>query len=377
MAKKAMNVRVRDNGTLEYRFTVNGKRYSVYGITTKELKVKELELRESIRNGTYTKNRNVTLDQYYKEWLAGKQSYAKGNTLLGISNRYTKHIKPTLGKRKIADIEKREILALQKELLKTQKASSVNAIIIQLKDMLNSAVADDIITKNPAANIKAAKSETEKATETYHRALTETEQKMFIEEAKEEWLYELIAIMLCTGLRVGEATALRWNDIDYTNNVIHVTKTVTRTAAGSYTEGTPKSKTGIRDIPMNDIIKDILKSQKVKQTALLGNVLQISQRVFIGISGTMVYNAVVNSAITRTINRLEAKGHKIEHFSAHALRDTFATRYIEKGGTPQTLKTILGHSSLAMTMDIYAHVLPNTKQIEMNTIADAFKSISG
>lgn len=377
MAKKAMNVRVRDNGTLEYRFTVDGKRYSVYGMNAKELRAKELELRESIRNGTYTKKRNITLEQYYKEWLRAKQSYTRGNTELGIKNRYENHIRPALGKRKIVDIEKREIIKLQQELLKTQKASSVNAIITQLKDMLNSAVADNIIVKSPAATVKAAKTDAKKATETYHRALTEEEQALFVEEAQSEWLYEMIALMLCTGLRIGEAAALRWSDIDYANNMIHITKTITRTATGEYTEGAPKSKTGTRDIPMNDIIKGILKSQRAKQTALFGNVLQISHRVFTGISGTMVYNAVANSAITRTLKRLEAKGHRIEHFSAHALRDIFATRYIEKGGTPQTLKTILGHSSLAMTMDLYAHVLPNTKQNEMNVVADAFTKVMG
>lgn len=62
----------------------------------------------------------------------------------------------------------------------------------------------------------------------------------------------------------------------------------------------------------------------------------------------------------------------MEHFTAHALRDTFATRYIEQGGNPQTLKTILGHSSLSMTMDLYSHVLPDTKQKEMNQLKIVF-----
>ncbi|MDE7002352.1 MAG: tyrosine-type recombinase/integrase [Lachnospiraceae bacterium] len=66
--------------------------------------------------------------------------------------------------------------------------------------------------------------------------------------------------------------------------------------------------------------------------------------------------------------RLEERGKPIEHFTAHALRDTFATRYIEQGGNPQTLKTILGHNSLAMTMDLYSHVLPNTKQKEIDNL---------
>lgn len=56
----------------------------------------------------------------------------------------------------------------------------------------------------------------------------------------------------------------------------------------------------------------------------------------------------------------------------HVFRHTFATRAIEAGMKPQVLKTILGHSSLAMTMDLYSHVLPDTKAEEMNKIADVF-----
>ncbi len=59
---------------------------------------------------------------------------------------------------------------------------------------------------------------------------------------------------------------------------------------------------------------------------------------------------------------------EIKHFTAHALRDTFTTQYIEQGGSPQTLKAILGHSSLALTMDLYSHVLSNTKQQEMDNL---------
>ena len=66
------------------------------------------------------------------------------------------------------------------------------------------------------------------------------------------------------------------------------------------------------------------------------------------------------------------KDANIQNADFHTLRHTFATRAIEAGMQPQVLKTIMGHSSLAMTMDLYSHVLPDTKAEEMQKIANVF-----
>lgn len=99
-----------------------------------------------------------------------------------------------------------------------------------------------------------------------------------------------------------------------------------------------------------------------------GSIVQIENRVFTAVYGGMVHNHTVNRAISDALARLQEKGRVIEHFTVQALRDTFATRYIEQGGSSQTLKTILGHSSLVMTRDLYSQVLPNTKQKEMDNL---------
>lgn len=120
------------------------------------------------------------------------------------------------------------------------------------------------MAKNPATRIKAARDENAKAVDTIHRALTEEEQNLFIEEAKSEWLYEMIALMLCTGLRLGEAAALLWSDLDYKNNVIHITKTITRTAEGKYIEGPPKSKNRYKGYPYDGCRKRCAEESKNK-----------------------------------------------------------------------------------------------------------------
>ena len=236
-----------------------------------------------------------------------------------------------------------------------------------LKIVLKDAITDEIIMKNPAEGIKALKEVNAKAAETYHRALTEQEQRDFMQEMADEYYYELVAFLLCTGMRFGEVAALTWSDIDYKQNVIHITKTVTFNEDNTKTTGTPKSESGKRDIPLNDMIKGVLARQRKKQSTVIPTD-KAENRVFVSVYGKIVDNGAVNRAISATLSRLEEQGKPIGHFTAHALRDTFATRYIEQGGSPRTLKTILGHSSLMMTMDLCSHVLPNTKQKEMDSL---------
>ncbi len=366
MARKMAGVRIREDGRLEKRFSIDGKRYSVYGFTGKEVLDREQELRDQIKAGTYTENRNITLDQYFNEWIKSREKNVKSNTINSYS-RWYKHIKPLLGDRKIQKIERREIKMLQDECSKTMKPNSVNSIINLLNTVLNDAVRDEIITKNPASGIKEVKEMAKaKASETYHRALTEQEQADFMQEAKDSYYYNFFALMLCTGMRNGEARALTWQDVDFKNNVIHINKTVTCDKNARLIIGTPKTAAGVRDIPLTDTARGVL----VKQREMMNNILSFDrqERVFSSVDGTIVYNATVNIEIKSIIKRLAARGITIEHFTTHAFRDTFATRFIEQGGQPQTLKTILGHNSLAMTMDLYAHVLPNKKQEEMRKI---------
>ena len=363
MARLGAGTRKRPDGMLEKRFTVDGRRYSVYGKNVKEILQKEQEVRKEIEAGIYTDNKKLTLDGYFEEWLADKRGGIKGSTLKWYETYYKGHISPCFGTMKIQKIERRQVLAFQRGLaegnLSTQTCNNIMKI---LKIILKDAVMDEIIPKNPAEGIKALKDVNAKAAETYHRALTEQEQKDFMQEMEDDYYYEFMAFLLCTGMRFGEAAALMWSDIDYRQNVIHVTKTATFNE--ERTTGTPKSEAGKRDIPLNDTIKGVLIRQRKKQMAIFG----IEQMVFLSVFGRMVDNCTVNRAIGKALDRLEKKGKTIERFTSHAMRDTFATRYIEQGGNPQTLKTILGHSSLAMTMDLYSHVLPNTKQKEMDNL---------
>ena len=99
---------------------------------------------------------------------------------------------------------------------------------------------------------------------------------------------------------------------------------------------------------------------------------KMDRYIFCNENGEPISRARVQGEIDRTIERIHAAGYDFPRITSHVFRHTFATRAIEAGMPPQVLKTILGHSSLAMTMDLYSHVLPDTKAEEMNKIADVF-----
>lgn len=80
----------------------------------------------------------------------------------------------------------------------------------------------------------------------------------------------------------------------------------------------------------------------------------------------------VQGEINRIVTKIRKDGYEFPHITSHVFRHTFATRAIEEGMQPQILKAILGHSSLAMTMDLYSHVLPDVKAEEMDKIAGGF-----
>lgn len=373
MQKLPAGVRKRKTGLLEKRFSVNGNRYSVYGRNIRQLNEQEQKKRSQIASIVPVKKEFMTVDQYFEIWIEGKKMSVKPSTIRVYSTYYRPYASPLIGSLQLSEISRRDILRVQCEAAKKLCPTTNNILLTVIKIILNEAVEDKLIRENPAKGVKSVKIK-EKASDTYHRALTEVEQEQFMDAAKENYYYELLAFQLLTGMRLGEVGALYWSDIDEEMNVIHVRRTITRTEEGIFHVGdSPKSDAGVRDIPMNERIIKLLGRQREKQEKMMKRIKahqspEEQSLCFLSPTGRMVGHGPVNKSIRRILYKLEEKGIHMEPFTSHALRDTFATRYIEQGGNPQTLKTILGHSSLSITMDLYSHVLPNTRQEEMDRI---------
>ena len=359
-----------DKRLFKLRFTFDGDRHAVYGRTQKECEEKKTEKVELLKNQMHIENRKITLKQYYDAWLAEQKKEVKPSTVYSYEKSWT-HIEKYLGKRKVVDLNKNDVLLMQKKMAAAGSTEhNINRVTRLLKQILNCAVVDRIISFNACNGIKQLKSNKPKAADTNHRALTEEETKLFFKYAKDSYYYNLFQFLLNTGCRIGEALALTWFDVNFSKKEISITKTVSRTSNTEYiVSDSPKNKSSIRSIPMTQELERMLKDQKERNDLLHGSKQTL---VFPNTKGKAAsYNSVDRTIehFVDTINEAE-KGF-FRPFSVHAFRDTFATRCIEQGMQPNTLKSILGHSSLKMTMDLYAHVMPNTKQAELEKISFA------
>ena len=314
---------------------------------------------------------DITLAEYCAERLTRIALDIKPSSLLAYEKKY-RRINAELGHKRVRDITRQDIFRLRESLAKTLSPSTVNYYISLLNTTLNDAIADDIITKNPAFRVKSIKNDRPKATETNHRALTQKEQEVLFDYLKrrDSWYYELFAFQVLTGMRIGECCALRWQDIS--GGFIHVHATMSQVNAGEYTVSqTTKTAAGRRDIPVNSDVETILKRQRAKLVKAFG-LAAVAQccHVFVPHRDftALLRPTNVNCSLRWTIGRMNAEGIAFAPLSTHALRDTFATRCIEQGMQPLTLSKLMGHTKIAMTMDLYAHVMQDTKVDAMMAI---------
>lgn len=301
----------------------------------------------------------MLFDEWFSLWL---NDYKKHRVKIGTLETYKQYYKslvlPVLGKTRLCDIRCSDVQHLFNNLAeKGYSLSTIKIVSVLVGGSLQRAVLNGMLKKNPASAAQLPR-----ITPKNHRtALTKEEQNLFSEYSRKSPLYGFFAVMLRTGLRNGELRGLRFSDIDDKNSLIHVRRTLKYFDGRGYFEDTPKTNSSIRDIPITPAVSEILKSQP-----------QNGQYVFSCKNGEPLGRDRVQSEMDKIVREIQNSGHPFEHITPHVLRHTFATRAIEAGMSPQVLKTILGHSSLSMTMDLYSHVMPETRASEMEKISSSF-----
>ena len=225
--------------------------------------------------------------------------------------------------------------------------STVKTIFSILRSAL-SAAEDNGLILNIWDKVKVPKKE-----KSIVRVLTVNEQKR-LENVSASQFDAGIWICLYAGLRIGEVCALKWSDISFENSTLTVNGTQARTENGVEIIA-PKSRSSKREIPIPVIL--INKLKEIPQTCeyvLSKNNKPVDIRTY-----------------RRHFKKLLQKAG-LPDIKYHALRHTFSTRALEVGMDYKTLSEILGHSSVGITLDLYAHSLKEHKRNEMNKLARIF-----
>lgn len=312
---------------------------------------------------------------------------------------YNTFVRPEFGKLRISNLKKSDVKRFYNRLADDYglQASTIDNIHTVLHQVLDMAVDDDYIRSNPSNNVLRELKKSHCFTTEKRRALTRPEQDLFLDFLRNapipNW-YPLFAVLVGTGLRVGEATGLRWCDVDLEEGLIDVNHTLIYYAhrenehkRGCYFNiNTPKTKAGIRQVPMLDFVKEAFLMERAYQEAMgiqcEATIDGYTDFIFLNRYGGPHNQAGLNKAIHRIIRdcndeeflKNEAQEVLLPHFSCHSLRHTFTTRMFEVGVNVKVIQDALGHQDISTTLNIYADV---TKEMyRHNSILSQYSILS-
>lgn len=389
----------RPNGTYEYRWTdKTGKRRRVYAKTLEELREKEKEIERDKSDGIKAEARYVTVNELFDLWKQIKRGL-KDNTFQNYQYMYNTFVRPEFGKKRISTLKKTDVKRFYNYLADERglQASTIDSIHTVLHQVLDMAVDDSYIRNNPSNNVLKELKQSHVFKTEKRKALTRPQQDLLLDflqrnHTYNHW-YPIFAVMLGTGLRVGEATGLRWCDIDLDKGMVDVNHTLVYYCHRHEVEkngcyfnvNTPKTETSTRQVPMMDFVKEaFLKEKKYQETMGVECKFTVdgyTDFIFVNRFGNVQHQGTLNKAIRRIIrdcnDEVLMKGEDdpvlLPHFSCHTLRHTFTTRMCEAGVNVKVIQDTLGHADIATTLNIYADVMKELKQTEFIGLDEFFK----
>ena len=375
--KLPAGITLRKDGRYMWRFKYSGITYSGYCRKLSDAKKAIRDKRYEVEHGIYSKEQNIILDAWFPEWLdVYKSADCKDSTLNLYKNIYNRYIKKTFGKKQLKSLRGDMIQRFINKAAGEYSKSVAATINFLLYDSLRQAARNGIIARNPMENTTPPKFREQKK----KVALTAETEHKFLEAAQNSCYYPLYRLASLTGMRIGEVLGLQWQDINFEKGEIHIAHTLCYTPEKGQYLDSPKSAASRRIIPMekHSEIYTLLKNWRRKQKY---QKLQVGQYwnppegmediVFTTTHGTPHYDMNIRTDQRKIVAQLKESGVDIGTCTFHTLRHCFATRCIENGMDPKGLQAILGHSTFAMTMDLYCDVMEETKRQELHKIMAA------
>ena len=350
----------RKDGRWQAAYTLNGKRHYLYGKTRKEVAGK---LRETLAESAGAYYPDIAVEDYLARWL---EDSVKESVRARTYERYESvcrvHIIPQVGDKKLTDLKEMDVQSLYRERLGSGcSPRTVQYIHVTLHKALKQAVRWRMVPRNVAEAAVPPKVQKKEI-----RVLSPAQVKVFLKRVEGHRLEPMFALAITTGMRQGEMTGLKWEDIDLEDGTLYVLRTLSKTKDG-IVFNQPKTTKGRRAVSLTRIAIKTLEKHKVLQEAEKSTWKEDHGLVFPNIHGEP--RSQREPMIKALKKALERAG--LPEIRFHDLRHTAATLMLSKGVHPKIVSEMLGHGDVAFTLTVYSHVLKGMQKGAAQAIDEA------
>src|SRR5215212_3487521 len=297
---------------------------------------------------------SLTVEEYLTRWLEDSvKGTLRPSTYEVHRHMIQPHINPVLGRLKLKDLTPMHVRSFYRDRLDSGLSSAtVRKMHSILRKALKQAVLDGLISRNVCEAVKPPKVERKEI-----NPLNRQQAKVLLEAASGDRLEALYVLAGHTGMREGELLGLKWEDVDLERGVLRLRNALVReggkTALGDLK--TPKSRRSVR---LTRAAADALAAhleRQLEEMERMGSLYQPGGLVFATKSGTLINPSNLRNRSFKPL--LKRAG--LPDICFHDLRHTCATLLLAQGTHPKLVQELLGHATIAMTLDTYSHFLPS------------------
>lgn len=371
-------------GAISLGLTADGrrKRIKVSGNTKADVVVKLKEVHRSLDSGAESPTSRLTVGAYLDRWIEGIPGRVEPSTAADYADTVRLHLKPGLGSKVLTKLSVSEVNALWASKRKAgYSGNSIRIMRTVLRSALHQAEREGLLVRNVAAL-----SDPPRIGQSEGRSLTVAEARSLLDAANDDRLEALYAITLTFGLRRGEALGLSWSDIDLDAGLVHVRRQLRRERLTIEEQQDSERRTHLvlRDLktkrsrrtlhlaPALDAVLRSHRARQAKERLVAGPAWVESDLVFSTRKGT----PIDPDNFAQYFHRLCARAG-LGHWTPHELRHSAASIMLAQGTPLWVVSEVLGHASVAITKDIYGHLLGAEKREATEAISNALYSSNG
>lgn len=358
----------RKDGRLMKRVSINGKIETLYATNPKNLEKKYIEKKHLSNKGIYLNSIDYTVSEWADKWLKLYKNDKEKSTIEMYKSCIKLYIKPSIGNINIKHLKQSDIMQMLSDMEKKKITRRKEIALLTIKQILDSAVQNDLVYRNVAINIKLKK----------HRAkekipLDDNYISIIEKSLKSNPHSFLVYFLIYTGLRREEVVPLQYKDIDFNKKIIHINKAV------YFEKNQPTLKTTknseFRDVPLLDNLYNLL----------INNTYNEKDYIFPNQKGKMMSETTFKRKISYVDNfvkkeidktnkdKKENEKIKLIHFTAHQLRHTYAC-ILHKAKIPlKEAQYFMGHKDIKMLLNIYTHLDDEDKTNAINLLNNSIK----